>query len=212
MKKILFFLILVTSIFKPTYATNNYEKEVNDKIYELYSEIKNYWLSNNVLNKKKPPQLIITDKNATVLGGCLDLNKNEITKVLLSHFCGATNTIFITREHIDMLHKRYGIQGVLFLTAHELGHSLQYGFSSKLKNPARELQAYCFGSRLTKFYGPSMSEEEKVDFSEMFIAWDNEIHGSGIERTNAIKMGLGLSKGDCRDEEIMSLISEKAKD
>ena len=212
MKKILFFLILVTSIFKPTYATNNYEKEVNDKIYELYSEIKNYWISNNVLNKKKPPQLIITDKNATVIGGCLDENKNETSKVLLSHFCRATNTIFITREHIDMLHKRYGIQGVLFLTAHELGHSLQYGFSSKLKNPARELQAYCFGSRLTKFYGPSMSEEEKVDFSEMFIAWDSDTNGSGIERTNAIKMGLGLSKGDCLDEEIMGIISEKAKD
>ena len=209
MKRLLFLFILVMSIFTPSNATNNSKKEINDNIYKLYSEIKNYWVSNNFLNKKNPPQLIITDKNATVIGGCLDENKNETTKVLLSHFCRATNTIFITREHIDMLHKRYGIQGVLFLTAHELGHSLQYGFSSKLKNPARELQAYCFGSRLTKFYGPSMSEEEKVDFSEMFIAWDNEIHGSGIERTNAIKMGLGLIKGDCRDEEIMNLIKTK---
>tara|TARA_B100000212_G_C27368473_1_gene531462 strand:+ start:276 stop:866 length:591 start_codon:yes stop_codon:yes gene_type:complete len=195
------------SIFTPSNATNNSKKEINEVIYELYSRINNYWKTDARLNNNNPPQLIITDKKSIVMGGCL--YENETSKILHSHFCGKTNTIFLTNEDINYFYERHNRIGVLFLAAHEVAHSIQYGVSSGMKKPLRELQADCIASRLVKMFEPNMSNDEKAEFSEMFIFSDSDTHGTGIQRMNAIKMGLGLSKGDCVAEEIMDIISKK---
>ena len=208
MKRHLFLFILVMSIFTPSNANNNTKEEINKVIYELYSVINNFWINEDVLKEFKPPQLIITDKNAIVMGGCLDENKNNTYTIYFSHFCKATNTIFLTREDINYFYEKHHFPGVLFLTAHEAAHSIQYKFS-RLKNPWRELQADCIASRLVTIFEPNMSNDEKKEFSEMFIFQDSETHGKGIDRMNAIKMGLKLSKGECSDDEIMDIISKK---
>ena len=208
MKRLLFLFILVMSIFTPSNATNNSKEEINQVIYDLYSVINNFWINEDVLKEFKPPHLIITNKNAIVMGGCLDENKNNKYTINFSHFCRATNTIFLTRDDINYFYKKYRYPGVLFLTAHEAAHSIQYKFS-RLQDPAREMQADCMASRLVKIFEPNMSNDEKKEFSEMFIFQDSETHGKGIDRMNAIKMGLKLSKGECSDDEIMDIISKK---
>ena len=207
MKRLLFLFILVMSIFTPSNATNNSKMEINEVIYELYSRINNYWKTDSRLNNNNPPQLIITDKKAIVMGGCL--YENQTSKILHSHFCGKTNTIFLTNEDINYFYERHDRKGVLFLAAHEAAHSFQYGVSSDLKKPLRELQADCIASKFVTMFEPNMSHDEKAEFSEMFIFQDSKTHGTGIDRMNAIKMGLKLSKGECSDEEIMNLIKTK---
>ena len=61
------------------------------------------------------------------------------------------------------------------------------------------------------FFAPDMTENELKKFSKVAINSGSEIHGTGLNRTDAIKMGLGLIKGECMPKELYDLISEEKK-
>ena len=62
------------------------------------------------------------------------------------------------------------------------------------------------------FFAPDMKENELKKFSKVAINSGSEIHGTGLNRTDAIKMGLGLIKGDCSPKELYELIPRWEKD
>ena len=57
-----------------------------------------------------------------------------------------------------------------------------------------------------------MTENELKKFSKVAINSGSEIHGTGLNRTDAIKMGLGLIKGECMPKELYELILKEKKD
>ena len=142
----------------------------------------------------------------------MDRNKKDNYVFAGSAFCGATNTILLDKEQLRGFYEVYKAPGVLFLTAHEAAHAVQLGYLYSLKEPFHELQADCIASRLMTFFAPDMTENELKKFSKVAINSGSEIHGTGLNRTDAIKMGLGLIKGECMPKELYDLIPEEKKD
>ena len=212
MNKILFSIVLLVSLFSPLYASKNSDKEIISNVDKIYSVISKFWREDKVLSKKRPPQLIILNRGSKVFGGCMDSNKNDNYFVAGSEFCGATNTILLDKEQLRGFYEVYKTPGVLFLTAHEAAHAIQLGYLYSLKDPFHELQADCIASRLMTFFEPNMTENELKKFSKVAINSGSEIHGTGLNRTDAIKMGLGLIKGECMPEELYDLIPREEKD
>ena len=212
MNKILFSIVLFASLLSPIYASKNSDKEIISNVEKIYSVISQYWRENKVLNNKRPPQLIILNRGSKVFGGCMDRNKKDNYVVAGSEFCGATNTILLDKEQLRGFYEVYKAPGVLFLTAHEAAHAVQQGYLYSLKEPFHELQADCIASRLMTFFAPDMTENELKKFSKVAINSGSEIHGTGLNRTDAIKMGLGLIKGECMPKELYDLIPEEKKD
>ncbi len=116
------------------------------------------------------------------------------------------------KEELRGYYKVYKVPGVLFLTAHEAAHAAQRGKLYKFKDPFRELHADCVASRLLTFFEPNMKENELNNFLKIVINSGSEIHGTGSNRTDAIKMGLALIKVDCSPKELYQLISKEDKD
>ena len=67
-------------------------------------------------------------------------------------------------------------------------------------------------SRLLTFFEHNIKENELNNFLKIAINSGSEIHGTGSNRTDAIKMGLGLIKGDCSTKELYELISKGERD
>ena len=162
-----------------------------------------------VLSKKRPPQLIISIGDQMYLEDA-DRDKKDNYVFAGSEFCGATNTILLDKEQLRGFYEVYKAPGVLFLTAHEAAHAVQLGYLYSLKKPFHELQADCIASRLMTFFAPDMTKNELEKFSKIALNSGSEIHGTGLDRTDAIKMGLGL-KGDCMPKELGELIPRKEK-
>ena len=211
MNKILFSIVLLASLFSPSYASKNSDKEIISNVEKIYSVISQFWREDKVLSKKRPPQLIILNRGSKVFGGCMDRNKKDNYVVAGSEFCGATNTILLDKEQLRGFYEVYKAPGVLFLAAHEAAHAVQLGYLYSLKEPFHELQADCIASRLMTFFAPDMTENELKKFSKVAINSGSEIHGTGLNRTDAIKMGLGLIKGECMPKELYDLITEEKK-
>ena len=212
MNKVLFFIALLASLLNPSYASQGLDNEVQSIVEEFYYVFSEYWKNNKTLSKKKPPQLIILNRGSIVLGGCLDRNKKDNYVFAGAEYCGATNTILLDKEELRGYFKVYKSSGVLFLTAHEAAHAAQRGKSYKFKDPFRELHADCVAARLLTFFEPNMTENELSNFLKIAANSGSEIHGTGLDRTNAIRMGLGLIKGDCSPKELYELVSSEEKE
>ena len=212
MNKSLFSIVLLASLFSPLHASNKSDKEIISNVEKIYSVISQFWREDKVLSKKRPPQLIILNRGSKVFGGCMDRNKKDNYVVAGSEFCGATNTILLDKEQLRGFYEVYKGPGVLFLTAHEAAHAVQLGDLYSLKKHFHELQADCIASRLMTFFAPNMTENELKIFSKVAINSGSKIHGTGLNRTDAIKMGLGLIKGEFMPKELYELVSSEEKE
>lgn len=202
-------IFLIASLFNPSYASKEFDKEIRSNVEMFYSVFSDYWRSDKTLNKNRPPQIIILNRGSTVLGGCYGKDKKKNHVFSGSQYCAATNTILLDIEQLRDFYKVHKAPGLLFVTAHEAVHAVQQGKSYFLKEPFHELHADCLASRIMKVFEPNMTENELKFLSKLLINSGSETHGHGLDRTASIEMGLGLIKGNCRPLEIYEITSRE---
>ena len=177
-------------------------QEVIDQSTRLLVE---NWLSDQVVEQFKPPQVLPLAAGSKVYGACEELITGH--EVGGSGYCSNTHTIYLVPEELREFEEAFGASSVAYVVAHEFGHAFQAALEVPLEGAARELQADCFAGMLINNGNEQLgiTREDVLAMATAAYNIGSDTHGTGPQRTFALLVGMGVFDSNCEADTMQSL-------